>query len=210
MLQTGPGSPSTGTTIPSLRVMVVEDDTLVGMGLQAQLERLSHEVVGRVGTPREAELLYRQKTPDLVLMDVRLDGGDGITLAEQLLAQRRCPMIVISAFSDPELIRRAGAVGVFGYLIKPVTPESLQAQIEIAMARYSEQADLMSQKQSLQAALEVRKLAERAKGILMRRLNLTEPEAHRKLQLESQNRRLSLADMAKRIIESEELLGGGQ
>lgn len=209
MLQPGPGSINMDSSTPSLRVMVVEDDTLVGLGLQAQLQRLSHEVVGRVGTPREAQAMFTEKTPDLVLMDIRIDGGDGIELAGQLLAQRKCPMIICSAFSDPELIKRAGAAGVFGYLIKPITPESLAAQIEVAIARFAEQADLEAQKLSLQNALEVRKLSEKAKGILMRRLNLTEPEAHRRLQTESQNRRLNLAEMSKRIIESEELLGGG-
>ena len=97
---------------------------------------------------------------------------------------------------------------MFGYLIKPVTAEGLQAQIEVAVRRFKEQQQLISEKESLVQTLETRKLVERAKGIFMKRMNLEEAEAHRRLQLESQKRRISIAELAKRVIESEELLGG--
>ena len=97
---------------------------------------------------------------------------------------------------------------MFGYLIKPVTAEGLQAQIEGAVRRFKEQQQLISEKESLVQTLETRKLVERAKGIFMKRMNLEEAEAHRRLQLESQKRRISIAELAKRVIESEELLGG--
>ena len=198
-------NPATGTR----RVLVVEDDTLVGMGLRAQLEKLGHVVVGQASTAAEGIALYRDQQPDLVLMDIRLDGADGIELATQLLKERRSPMVVLSAFSDTQLIERAGAAGVFGYLIKPVSVESLQAQIEVAVRRFEEHERLVRENEQLAQTLETRKLVERAKGIFMKRLNLDEPEAHRRLQQESQKRRLSLAELAKRIIESEDLLGGG-
>ncbi len=117
-------------------------------------------------------------------------------------------MIILSAYSDRELVARAGAAGVFGYLIKPVSAESLQAQVEVAVRRFAEHEQLLRENQELAQTLETRKLVERAKGIFMRRLGLEEPEAHRRLQQESQKRRISLADLAKKIIESEELLGG--
>lgn len=190
------------------RILIVEDDTLVGLGLRSQLEKLGHEVVGQASGAEEGKALYRDHKPDVVLMDIRLDGIDGITLATELLAERACPMVILSAYGDKELVERASAAGVFGYLIKPVTAEGLQAQIEVAVRRFQEKEKLIAEKESLSQTLETRKLVERAKGIFMKRMNLDEPEAHRRLQLESQKRRIGIADLAKRVIESEELLGG--
>lgn len=190
------------------RILIVEDDTLVGIGLRSQLEKLGHEVVGQASSAAEGKSLYREKKPDVVLMDIRLDGADGINLATELLAERRCPMVILSAYGDKELIERASSAGVFGYLIKPVTAEGLQAQIEVAVRRFQEREKLIAEKESLTQTLETRKLVERAKGIFMKRMNLDEAEAHRRLQLESQKRRIGIADLAKRVIESEELLGG--
>jgi len=189
-----------------LRVLIVEDDTLVGMGLKAQLEKMGHTVVGHAANADQAAALFRQHRPDLVLLDIRLEGTDGIELAGALLKERRCPMIIISAFSDKALIERATAAGVFGYLIKPVRDKTLEAQIEIAIGRFAEQEELRAEKEKLAQSLETRKLLDRAKGVLMKRAHLSEEEAHRRLQQESQNRRLGLADLAKRVIESDELL----
>jgi AmiR/NasT family two-component response regulator len=202
--------PMSSTTNPAAkrRVLIVEDDTLVGMGLRAHLEKLGHEMIAQASTAAEALALYRDTHPDIVLMDIRLNGVDGIDLAGVLLKERRAPMIVISAFSDKELIERASVAGVFGYLIKPVSAESLQAQIEVAVRRFDEHEKLLAEKEQLARTLETRKLVERAKGVFMKRLNLDEAEAHKRLQQESQKRRISLADLAKKIIESEELLGG--
>ncbi|HEX2971951.1 MAG TPA: response regulator [Tepidisphaeraceae bacterium] len=190
----------------SLRVLVVEDDTLVGMGLKAQLQKMGHTVVGHAATADEAVEMFRQEQPDLVLMDIRLDGADGIDLAAQLLKERRCPMIIISAYSDSALIERAGNAGVFGYLIKPVQDKTLEAQIEIAIGRFAEQERLRAEKEKLEHDLEARKLIERAKGVLMKRANLSEEDAHRRLQQESQKRRIAMVELCKRIIESDELM----
>ena len=190
------------------RVLIVEDETLVGIGLKSNLERLGHEVVGQASTAAEATALFRDANPDLVLMDIRLDGSDGITLATQLLKERRCPMIILSAFGDRELVDRASAAGVFGYLIKPVSPEALAAQIAVAVRRFGEQERLVKENADLSAAFETRKLIERAKGIFMKRLKIDEPEAHKRLQQESQKRRIGLPELAKRIIEAEEMMGG--
>lgn len=201
----GGGAKSSGGK-PS--VLIVEDDTLVGMGLKANLERLGHTVVGQAATAAEALALYRDHAPGVVLLDIRLNGDDGIEVARQLLRERRAPMVIVSAYSDRELIERASAAGVFGYLIKPVNGEALQAQIEVAVGRFEEQERLVADKRELELTLENRKLVERAKGIFMKRLNLDEPEAHKRLQKESQKRRISIGDLAKRIIESEDMLGG--
>jgi response regulator NasT len=191
-----------------LRILIVEDETLVGMGLQDHLTRMGHEVIAQAASAAEALEQFRDRQPDVVLVDVRLNGGDGIELAKECLRVRRVPMIVISAYSDPELVQRAGEAGVFGYLVKPVDQGQLAAQLEVATRRFREGEQLRQEKDQLAQSLETRKLVERAKGIFMRRLHLDEPEAHRRLQQESQKRRVSLADLAKKIIESEELLGG--
>lgn len=190
------------------RVLIVEDDSMVGIGLRASLEKLGHQVIGEASTPGEAATLFLGKEPEVVLMDIRLQGIDGIELARQLLQQRSCPMVIVSAFSDNELIERASAVGVFGYLIKPVSAESLQAQIEVAISRFEEQQKLLAEKAELAQLLETRKLVEKAKGIFMKRLNLDEAEAHKRLQVESQKRRIGLAELAKKIIESDDIMGG--
>jgi response regulator NasT len=191
----------------ALRVLIVEDDTLVGMGLRGQLEKLGHTVVGQAATALEAKAMFERDQPDLVLLDIRLNDADGIELASELLRARRCPMIIISAYSDRSLIERASAAGVFGYLIKPVNEKALEAQIEVAVRRFNEQEDLRLEKEKLAADLETRKLMDRAKAILMKRANLPEDEAHRRLQQESQKRRISMAELCRRIIESDELMG---
>jgi response regulator NasT len=191
-----------------LRILMVEDDTLVGLGQQVVIERLGHEVIGRARTADEALEMYRADLPDLVLLDIRLDDSDGLIVAEAMLNEHRRPIIIISAYSDPQLLERAGRAGVFGYLIKPISEPALAAQIRVAMDRFNERQKLVEEKDELARTLESRKLVERAKGILMKRLSLDEPAAHRKLQLESQKRRLSINDLARKIIESEELLGG--
>ena len=185
-------------TMPNLNVLIVEDDTLVGMGLRAHLEKLGHHVIAQASNGPEATKYFNEAKPDLVLMDIRLDQTDGIELASQLLEQRRVPMIIVSAYSDKELIERAAEAGVYGYLVKPATAESIAAQIGIALNRFAETTKLMDENQSLLQTLETRKLVERAKGILMKRLSLAEPDAHRRLQQESQKRRISIAEIAKR------------
>jgi response regulator NasT len=190
------------------RCLVVEDDTYLVMGLRAELERLGHQVVGDASTGPDALRLFEQLNPDLVLMDIRLDGADGIELSTRLLAHRACPIIILSAYSDKELVDRAAAAGVFGYLIKPVSAEGLAAQIEVVMERFRDRMQLVAENMALTQTLETRKLMEKAKGIIMRRLNMSEPDAHKRLQQESQKRRQSLSDVARKIIESEEMLGG--
>ena len=190
------------------RTLIVEDDTLVGIGLRSHLEKLGHSVVGQAADAGQAITMYHDEKPDLVLLDIRLDHDDGIQLATHLMSERRCPMIVVSAFSDSSLIQRAAEAGVYGYLVKPVTREALAAQIQVAVSRFSETEQLRQEKDGLQEAFETRKLVDRAKGILMKRLSLDEPTAHRRLQAESQKRRVSMAEIARKVIESEKLLGG--
>jgi AmiR/NasT family two-component response regulator len=201
-----PNSPEPKSS--SLRVLIVEDDTLVSVGLKSQLEAIGHSVVGRAADAAEARTLFATLPADLVLLDIRLKEADGLELAREFRQLRHVPMIIVSAYGEPQLIARATEAGVFGYLIKPVSPQSLQAQIEVAVGRFHESEKLRQENEALTTTLETRKLVERAKGIFMKRLHLDEQEAHRRLQQESQKRRVPLAELAKKIIESEELLGG--
>jgi AmiR/NasT family two-component response regulator len=191
----------------ALRVLIVEDDTLVGMGLLRQLQKLGHSVVGQAADAAEARQMFRSLEPQLVLVDIRLGQDDGIELANDLLKLRRCPMIVISAFAEKDLIERATDAGVYGYLVKPVDDKTLAAQIEVALGRFKEAESLRAETARLSQDLKTRKVMDRAKGILMKRAHLTEEEAHRRLQIESQKRRLGMAELCQRIIESDELMG---
>jgi two-component system, response regulator PdtaR len=203
-----PNKPAATPPTPSgpLRVLIVEDETLVGLGLRTQLQKLGHTVIGQAANAAEAHALFKSDRPDLVLMDIKLDQTDGIDLARQLLAERFVAMIIVSAYSDTDLIKRATDAGVFGYLIKPVNDKALEAQIEVAVRRSAEHLLLQAQNEKLQQDLETRKLLDRAKGILIKRANLSEDDAHKRLQQESQKKRISLAELCKRIIESDELM----
>src|SRR4051812_33946729 len=117
------------------KILIVEDETLVGMGLQDQLTRLGHDVVAQAASATEALEQFRLRQPDVVLVDVRLNGGDGVELAAECQKIRRVPMVVISAYSDPDLIRRAGEAGVFGDLVKPGEQGELAAQVAGAVRR---------------------------------------------------------------------------
>ncbi|MBC7784084.1 MAG: response regulator [Burkholderiales bacterium] len=212
-----PGGPPAGARpAPARKVLIVEDETLVGIGLKAHLEKLGHNVVGQADDAAQALAMFTQHSPDLVLMDIRLDNGasgdqkgdDGIDLSTKLLAIRRVPIVIISAYSEDALHARAAAAGVFGYLVKPVTREALAAQIAVVLRRFTDTETLRDERDTATQSLETRKLVDRAKGILMKRLSLDEPAAHKRLQSESQKRRVSIGEIAKKVIESEKLLGG--
>jgi len=190
-----------------LEVLLIEDDTLVGVGVKGMLSAMGHRMVGQAGNAAEACKLFTDEVPDLLLVDVQLGKDDGISVLETLLKQRAVPAIIISAYSDRELIERASQAGVFGYLIKPVLQEPLQAQIEVSVRRFDEWKKLKHENISLVQSLEERKLIERAKGIYMRRFKIDESEAHKRLQQDSQKRRLPLPEVAKRVIDSVEFLG---
>ncbi len=190
-----------------MRVLIVEDDTLVGMGLLRQLQKLGHSVVGQAADAAEARQMFRAHEPQLVLLDIRLGSDDGIELARDLLKQRRVPMIIISAFAEKELIDRATEAGVFAYLTKPVDERTLAAQIEVASGRFKEAEGLRAESAKLAHDLKTRKAMDRAKGVLMKRAHLSEEEAHRRLQIESQKRRIGMAELCQRIIESDEMMG---
>src|SRR4051794_3668156 len=152
------GSPAVPRPTQSRKVLIVEDETLVGIGLRAHLEKLGHTVVGQADNAAQAMTMFIQHAPDLVLMDIRLDGedksDDGIELSTKILAQRRVPIIIISAYSDDALHARAAAAGVFGYLVKPVTREALAAQIAVVLRRFTDTETLRDERDTATQSLE--------------------------------------------------------
>lgn len=190
-----------------MRVLIAEDDPLIAVGLDERLRSLGHEPLGPACDGEEAVQLARIDPPDLYLFDIEMPNLDGLEAATQLTDEGlRRPVVVVTGVDDPTLIERSIASGVSAYLTKPVDSRELQAAIELAAARHAEFEALESEVERAQQALEDRKLVERAKGLLMTALDLSEQEAFRRLQMTARERNLRLADVAARIVEQQPLL----
>jgi len=190
-----------------MRVLVADDDPLISIGLCERLRSLGHEPIGPVADGEQAVELARQTLPDLYLFDIEMPNLDGLQAAERLAAESlRRPVVVVTGVDDPSLIERSIASGVSAYLTKPVDTRELQAALGLAAARHAEFEELEAEVDRAQQALEDRKLVERAKGLLMSALGLSEQDAFRRLQLTARERNLRLAEVAARIVEQQTLL----
>jgi response regulator NasT len=190
-----------------MRILVAEDDPLIALGLMERLRALGHDPLGPAGDGAQAVSLARSGEPDLYLFDVEMPGVDGLAAAAQLAAEGlRRPVVVVTGVDDESLIERSIASGVAAYLTKPVDTRELQAAIALAAARHAEYVQLESEVERAQQALEDRKLVERAKGLLMSALALSEQDAFRRLQQTARERNLRLVDVAGRIVEQQSLL----
>jgi two-component system, response regulator PdtaR len=190
-----------------MRVLVAEDDPLIGLGLCERLCSLGHEPIGPAPDGDRAIELARESLPDLYLFDVEMPSVDGLEAATRLAADGlRRPVVVVTGVDDPALIERSIASGVSAYLTKPVDTRELEAAMALAAARHAEFEALEAEVDRAQQALEDRKMVERAKGLLMTALDVSEPEAFRRLQLTARERNLRLADVAARIVEQQRLL----
>jgi AmiR/NasT family two-component response regulator len=191
----------------AMRVLVADDNPLIALGLAERLRSLGHDPIGPAADGEEAIELARESKPDLYLFDIEMPNVDGLEAAERLSADGlRRPVVVVTGVDDPSLIERSIASGVSAYLRKPVDSRELQAALELAAARHAEFQALEAEVDRAQQALEDRKLVERAKGLLMSALNLSEQDAFRRLQLTARERNLRLADVAARIVEQQSLL----
>jgi response regulator NasT len=190
-----------------MRVLIAEDDPLIALGLVERLRALGHEPIGPACDGEEAIEMARASLPDLYLFDIEMPTIDGLEAATQLAdAGLRRPVVVVTGVDDPTLIERSIASGVSAYLTKPVDSRELDAAIGLAAARHAEFQALEAEVDRAQQALEDRKLVERAKGLLMKALDLSEQDAFRRLQLTARERNLRLADVAARIVEQQSLL----
>jgi AmiR/NasT family two-component response regulator len=187
------------------RIIIAEDDTLIRMDLKEELQRQGYLVIGDVGDGESAVNLARELRPDLVVMDIRMPQMDGITAAETLTRESLAPVVLLTAFSDQELIDRAKEAGVVHYLTKPWRQSDLKPAIEIALSRFQEYRVLQRKVTDLEERLATRKVVERAKGLLMQKQGLTEQEAFRRIQKLSMNNRKSMREVAEAILLTNEI-----
>jgi len=190
-----------------MKVLIAEDDPVIALGLAERVRSLGHEALGPAADGTEAVALARADTPDLYLFDIEMPNLDGLEAARQLAAEGlRRPVVVITGVEDQSLVERSIASGVGAYLTKPVDTRELQAALALSAGRQLEFEQLEAEVDRAQQALEDRKLVERAKGLLMTALDLSEQDAFRRLQLTARERNLKLADVAGRIVEQQSLL----
>ena len=182
------------------RVIIADDESLIRMDLREMLTNQGYLVIGEAGDGRSALNLARELRPDIVIMDIKMPDLDGIEAAKALTQERLAPVLLLSAYSQQELIQRASQAGVAGYLVKPFRENDLAPAIEVALARFSEFRTMEREVGDLQEALETRKAVERAKGILMDSQGLNETEAFRKIQKMSMNNRKPMRAVAEAII----------
>lgn len=182
------------------RIIIADDESLIRMDLREMLTQLGYLVVGEAGDGQSVVNLARELKPDAVIMDIKMPDLDGIEAARILTQERVAPVLLLTAYSDLELIARAREAGVVGYLVKPFRESDLAPAIEIALARFAEFRELEKEVGDLQDTLETRKLVDRAKGILMDSQSLTEAEAFRRIQKMSMNTRKAMKEVAEAII----------
>ena len=182
------------------RLIIADDESLVRTDLREALTELGYLVVGEVGDGQSAVNMARELEPDVVVMDIKMPGLDGIDAARILTQETIAPVVLLTAYSQSELIERATEAGVVGYLVKPFRETDLPPAIELAKARFGEFRALEKEVDNLAEALETRKKVERAKGILMDQHDLTESEAFRKIQKMSMNTRRPMKEVAEAII----------
>ncbi len=190
---------------PQARILIVDDESIIRLDLSERLSGLGYTVVGEAVDGEMAVELARRLAPDLVLMDIKMPKVDGITAARILLQERIAPVVLLTAFSDRDLIEDARDAGVLGYISKPFREADLVPTLEVAIARFEEMRAIEKENVSLKDALETRRLVERAKGLLMDTHGLSESAAFRRIQKLAMDRRKSMKEIAEAIILAREI-----
>ncbi|MBS9371828.1 ANTAR domain-containing response regulator [Rhodococcus sp. B50] len=194
-------APHDSTPTPR-RVVVAEDEALIRLDLVEMLREEGYEVVGEAGDGQRAVELADELRPDLVIMDVKMPRRDGIDAASEIAQRRIAPVVILTAFSQRELVERARDAGAMAYLVKPFSKSDLVPAIEVAVSRFSELRELEREVQGLNERFETRKLVDRAKGLLMEKHAMTEPEAFRWIQRAAMDRRTTMKQVAVVVLET--------
>ena len=200
---------STQPGTPPRRVVIAEDEALIRLDLAEMLEEEGYDVVGQAGDGARAIELAEELRPDLVIVDVKMPVLDGIAAAERIAGQRIAPVVILTAFSQRELVERARDAGAMAYLVKPFTQRDLVPAVEMAVSRFAELQMLEAEVADLSERLETRKAVDRAKGVLQRQLELSEPDAFRWIQKTAMDLRLSMRQVAEGVIAHGPSVAGG-
>jgi response regulator NasT len=193
-------TPTSSSTTTGRRIVVAEDEALIRLDLVEMLREEGYDVVGEAGDGEEAVRLVEQHRPDVVVLDVKMPGLDGLSAAERIGEQRLAAVVMLTAFSQRELVERARDAGALAYVVKPFTRADLVPAIEIALSRHAELVALEAEVADLAERFETRKRVDRAKSMLMTSLGLTEPDAFRWIQKTSMDRRLSMREVADAVL----------
>ena len=189
-----------------MKVLIADDDRKVGLGLQQILNKLGYTVAAVAEDGQRAVEMCRRTLPDVAILDIEMPGLDGLSAAREIAQDPGTPVIILTAHGQPELVEAAIQEGAIQYLLKPVTGPALNAAIQMTVAKARELDEYRKKSEELAATLRDRKLIEKAKGIIMARRNLSESEAFRFLQRESQDRRVPMSRLAETIVNASELL----
>jgi len=183
-----------------LRILIADDESIIRLDLKKILENMGHKVVAKASDGKTALAMARKNKPDLAILDIKMPQMDGLEAAKIITEEKICPVLLLTAYSQQDLIDRAKEAGVFAYLVKPFREADLLPAIEIAISRYREMQALEEEVGSLQDKLETRKLVDRAKGILIDKRGMKEQEAFRWIQTQSMNTRKTMREIAEAII----------
>lgn len=190
-----------------MRILIAEDDPVIGMGLSRRVAGLGHEPIGPVNDGAQAIQAAHAEVPDLYLFDIDMPGIDGLQAAAQLADEGlRRPVVVITGVEDPDLLERSIATGVSAYLTKPIDERELEAAIRLAFARHHEFRAMEAEVSQARQALRDRKLIEQAKGTLIEALGISEPDAFKRIQRAARSRNLKLVEMAREVLEHSDLI----
>ena len=184
----------------SLRIVIADDEPIIRLDLRKTLENMGHQVVGEAGDGAKAIEVAREMKPDIVILDIKMPELDGIDGAKVITTEGIAPVLLLTAYSQKDLVDRAKDAGVFAYLVKPFKEADLLPAMEIAISRYEEFVELENEVSDLENKLDTRKAVDRAKGILMDQYGLKEQEAFRRIQIQSMNTRKSMREIADAII----------
>jgi AmiR/NasT family two-component response regulator len=188
------------TSGPASKVLIAEDEAIIRLDLKEMLEEEGFDVVGEASDGEAAVRLARERGPDLVIMDIKMPGMDGLAAAERIVSDGIAAVLILTAFSQRDLVQRAAEAGAIGYLVKPFQKSDLVPAIEIALARHAELAAVKKESRGLSEQLETRKLVDRAKGKLMDDQKLSEAEAFRSIQKRAMDERRSMRAVAEEVL----------